>query len=104
MTWRCPDGTVVLFCWPILAVSGQSLASNGSDVDSRYLNLVFGPTEATHNKLFLFSPTKYTVKSSWMLVLVWPPFELLHRALTPGRFRKNIVVCDPFLIPQSPSA
>ncbi|GFV07595.1 hypothetical protein TNCV_4940991 [Trichonephila clavipes] len=81
--WRCPDGTQHLFCWPILAVSGQSLASNGPFVDSsRYLNLVFGPTEATHNKLFLSSPTKYTVEHSWMLVRVWPSFELLHRALT----------------------
>ncbi|GFS74474.1 hypothetical protein TNCV_458261 [Trichonephila clavipes] len=28
MAWCCPDGTQHLFCWPILAVSGQSLASN----------------------------------------------------------------------------
>ncbi|GFW49847.1 hypothetical protein TNCV_1885111 [Trichonephila clavipes] len=35
---RCPDGTQLLFCWPILAVSGQSLASNGPVVDSRDLN------------------------------------------------------------------
>ncbi|GFV60709.1 hypothetical protein TNCV_4180451 [Trichonephila clavipes] len=47
----------------------------------RYLNLVFDPKETTHNKLFLSSPTKYTV-DPWMLVWVWPPFELLHRALT----------------------
>ncbi|GFY07364.1 hypothetical protein TNCV_5085491 [Trichonephila clavipes] len=60
MAWRCPDGIHHLFCWPILAVSGQSLASNGPIVDSRYLNLVFDPNEATHNKLFLFSPTKYS--------------------------------------------
>ncbi|GFV80355.1 hypothetical protein TNCV_2259591 [Trichonephila clavipes] len=33
----------------------QSLASNGPVVDSRYLNLVFGSTETTHNKLFLSS-------------------------------------------------
>ncbi|GFW01907.1 hypothetical protein TNCV_3028781 [Trichonephila clavipes] len=26
---RCPDGTQYFFFWPILAVSGQSLASNG---------------------------------------------------------------------------
>ncbi|GFY15243.1 hypothetical protein TNCV_1570541 [Trichonephila clavipes] len=57
VAWRCPDETQHLFCWPILAVSDQSLASNGSVVDSRDLNLVFGPTEATHNKLFLSSPT-----------------------------------------------
>ncbi|GFT76233.1 hypothetical protein TNCV_564291 [Trichonephila clavipes] len=50
VAWRCPDGTTPLHCWPILAVSGQSLASNGPLVDSRHLNLVFGPTEATHNK------------------------------------------------------
>ncbi|GFY33043.1 hypothetical protein TNCV_2229941 [Trichonephila clavipes] len=82
VAWRCSNGTQHLFCWPILAVSGQSLASNGPVVDSRDLNLVFGHTEATHNKLFLSSPTKYTVEPSWPLVLVRPPFELLHRALT----------------------
>ncbi|GFU71115.1 hypothetical protein TNCV_1216391 [Trichonephila clavipes] len=38
VAWRCPDGTEHLFCWLILAVSGQSLASNSSVVDSRYLN------------------------------------------------------------------
>ncbi|GFU57176.1 transposable element Tcb2 transposase [Trichonephila clavipes] len=62
VAWRCPDGTQHLFCWPILVISGRSLASNGSVVDSRYLNLMFSPTEATHNKLFLSSPTKYTVQ------------------------------------------
>ncbi|GFU57339.1 hypothetical protein TNCV_3635241 [Trichonephila clavipes] len=82
VAWRCPGGTQHLFCWPILAISGQSLGSNGPVADSRYLNLVFGPTDATHNKCFLSSTTKYTVAPSWMLVLVWPPFELLHRALT----------------------
>ncbi|GFW64984.1 hypothetical protein TNCV_392501 [Trichonephila clavipes] len=56
---HCPDGTQHLFCWPILAISGQRLASNGPVVDSRYLNLEFGTTEATHNKGFLSSPTKY---------------------------------------------
>ncbi|GFX02716.1 hypothetical protein TNCV_2011601 [Trichonephila clavipes] len=44
----------------LLANSGQSLASNGSVVDSRYLNLMFDPTKATHNKLFLSTPTVYT--------------------------------------------
>ncbi|GFV48348.1 hypothetical protein TNCV_2479131 [Trichonephila clavipes] len=39
VVWRCPNRTQQLFCWPILAVSGQSLASNGTVVDSRYLNL-----------------------------------------------------------------
>ncbi|GFX31788.1 hypothetical protein TNCV_171211 [Trichonephila clavipes] len=82
VAWRCPDGTQHLFCWPILAVSGQSLALYGPVVDSRYLNLMFGPTEATHNKLFLSTLTKYTVEPSWMLVRVWLSFELLHRALT----------------------
>ncbi|GFT27510.1 hypothetical protein TNCV_1276011 [Trichonephila clavipes] len=64
MACRCPDGTQHLFCWPILAVSGQSLASNGPVVDNRDLNLVFDPTEATHNDLFLSSPTKYTAEPS----------------------------------------
>ncbi|GFU69921.1 hypothetical protein TNCV_3967951 [Trichonephila clavipes] len=50
VAWRCPDGMQHLFYWPNVAVSSQSLASNGPVVDSRYLNLVFGPTEATHNK------------------------------------------------------
>ncbi|GFX62790.1 hypothetical protein TNCV_3351161 [Trichonephila clavipes] len=68
--WCCPDGTQYLFCRPILAVSSQSLASNGPVIDSRYLNLVFGPTEATHNKLFLSSPTKCSVEPSWMSVRV----------------------------------
>ncbi|GFW83421.1 hypothetical protein TNCV_2545191 [Trichonephila clavipes] len=77
VAWRCPDGTSLL-----LAVSGQSLASNGSIVDSRDLNLVFGHTEATHNKGFLSSPTKYTVEPSSPLVLFWPLFGLHHRALT----------------------
>ncbi|GFW73221.1 hypothetical protein TNCV_2798851 [Trichonephila clavipes] len=40
----------------LLANSGQSLASNGQVVDSRDLNLEFGHTEATHNKLFLSIP------------------------------------------------
>ncbi|GFW27262.1 hypothetical protein TNCV_2831621 [Trichonephila clavipes] len=78
VAWCCPDETQHIFCWPTLAISGQSLASNCPLVDSRDLNLVFGPTEAAHNKLFLSSPTKYTVEPSWMLVLVWPSFELLH--------------------------
>ncbi|GFV70790.1 hypothetical protein TNCV_1947001 [Trichonephila clavipes] len=50
VAWRCPDGTQHLFCWPILAVSGQSLASNGLVVDSRDLNLVFGHAVTTPNK------------------------------------------------------
>ncbi|GFV97221.1 hypothetical protein TNCV_161901 [Trichonephila clavipes] len=70
VAWRCPGGTQYLFCWPILAISGQSLASNGPVADSRDLNLEFGHTEATHNKLLLSSPTKYTVEPSWPLVLV----------------------------------
>ncbi|GFT03619.1 hypothetical protein TNCV_3135851 [Trichonephila clavipes] len=98
VTWLCPDGTQHLFRWPILTVSGQSLSSNGSVVDSRELNLVFGHTEAIHNKLFISRATKYTVEPSWMLVLVWPPFELLHRALN-TIVSPNIIVCDPFLIP-----
>ncbi|GFX04226.1 hypothetical protein TNCV_3973751 [Trichonephila clavipes] len=82
VAWRCPNGTQQLFCWPILAISDQSLASNSPVFDSRDLNLVLGHTERTRNKLFLSSPTKYTVEPSWPLVLVRPPFELLHRALT----------------------
>ncbi|GFW97645.1 hypothetical protein TNCV_685151 [Trichonephila clavipes] len=82
VAWRCSYGTQHFFCWPILAVSSQSPASNGPVVDSRDLNLVFGHTEVTHNKLFISSPTKYTVEPSWLLVLVWPLFELLHHALT----------------------
>ncbi|GFU62517.1 hypothetical protein TNCV_1313621 [Trichonephila clavipes] len=50
MAWHCPDGTQHFFCLPIVALSGQSLDSNGPIVDSRDLNLVFGHTEATHNK------------------------------------------------------
>ncbi|GFW88202.1 hypothetical protein TNCV_3500911 [Trichonephila clavipes] len=82
VAWRCPDGTQHLFCWPILAISSQSLASNDPAFDNRNRNLVFGLTEATHNKLLLSSSTKYTEEPSRPLVLVWPPFELLHRALT----------------------
>ncbi|GFT54718.1 hypothetical protein TNCV_5001021 [Trichonephila clavipes] len=62
VAWRCSDGTH-LFCWPILAISGQSLALNGLVVDSRYLNLVFDLAEETHNKRFLSSPNKYTVEN-----------------------------------------
>ncbi|GFY21989.1 hypothetical protein TNCV_3296331 [Trichonephila clavipes] len=64
VAWRCPDGTERLFCWPILAISGQLLASNSPVVGSRYLNLVFGSVEVTPNKLFFSSPTKYTVEPS----------------------------------------
>ncbi|GFU01853.1 hypothetical protein TNCV_1523541 [Trichonephila clavipes] len=80
VAWFGPDGTQHFFCWPILAVSSQLLASNGPVVDSRDLNLVFGHTKATHNKLFLSSSNKYSVEPSWLLVLAWPPFEfeLLH--------------------------
>ncbi|GFX81789.1 hypothetical protein TNCV_2569901 [Trichonephila clavipes] len=46
----CPDGTQHLFCWLILAVSGQLLVSNGPVVDSRDLSLEFGHVEATLNK------------------------------------------------------
>ncbi|GFV91317.1 hypothetical protein TNCV_898341 [Trichonephila clavipes] len=79
VAWRCPDGTQDFLRWPILAISGQSLATNGPDVDSRDLKLVFGHAEATSNKLFLSSSIKYTVETFWPLVLVWPLFELLHR-------------------------
>ncbi|GFT12299.1 hypothetical protein TNCV_4005551 [Trichonephila clavipes] len=46
VAWRCPDGTQNFFCWPILAIFGQSLASNGPVVNSRDLNLVFGHAKA----------------------------------------------------------
>ncbi|GFU92625.1 hypothetical protein TNCV_4795531 [Trichonephila clavipes] len=102
MAWRCPDRTQHLFCWPILSVSGQSLASNGSVVDSRDMNLAFSRTEATHNKLAISSLTKYT-EPSWLLVLVWPPFELLHHALTAIVFAQYCSM-RPISHPQSPSA
>ncbi|GFT09929.1 hypothetical protein TNCV_1114011 [Trichonephila clavipes] len=51
MARRCPHRTQHLFCWSILAVSGQSIASTGPAVDSRDMNLAFGRAEATHNKL-----------------------------------------------------
>ncbi|GFW01554.1 hypothetical protein TNCV_5137371 [Trichonephila clavipes] len=50
VAWRCPDGIQRFFCWPILAISGQSLASNGSVVDTSDLNLEFSHVEATPNK------------------------------------------------------
>ncbi|GFX51247.1 hypothetical protein TNCV_2735981 [Trichonephila clavipes] len=70
VAWSCPDETHHLFCWPIHAVHGQSLASNGLAVDSRDLNLLFGHREAIYNKGFISSPTKYLVEPSWSLVLV----------------------------------
>ncbi|GFV30111.1 hypothetical protein TNCV_4827271 [Trichonephila clavipes] len=71
VAWCCPDDvTQHLFCWTILAISSQSLASNGPVVDIRDLNIVFVHTETTHNKLLLYSPTKYTVELSSLLVLV----------------------------------
>ncbi|GFS52952.1 hypothetical protein TNCV_330981 [Trichonephila clavipes] len=82
VAWRCSDGTQHFICWSNLAISSQSLASNGPVVDRRYLNLEFGHTKATYNKLFLSSPTKYTVEPFWLLVLAWPPFELLLHVLT----------------------
>ncbi|GFU65155.1 hypothetical protein TNCV_4056251 [Trichonephila clavipes] len=64
VAWRCPDGTQYFFRWTIVPFFGQSLTTNGPVVDSRDLNLVFGHTEATHNKLFLSIPTIYTVEPS----------------------------------------
>ncbi|GFW91038.1 hypothetical protein TNCV_1759121 [Trichonephila clavipes] len=81
VAWSCPDGTQHLFCWLILAVYGQSLASNGPIVASIDLNSVFVHTEAIYNKLFRSSPIKYTVEPSRPLVLVRPPFDLLHCSL-----------------------
>ncbi|GFX92290.1 hypothetical protein TNCV_1112171 [Trichonephila clavipes] len=82
VNWRCPDGKQHIFCWPIMTISGQSLALNGQTVDNRDLNLVFDHAVATPNKLFLSSTAKYSVEPSWPIVLVWPSFELLHRTLT----------------------
>ncbi|GFU15336.1 hypothetical protein TNCV_954701 [Trichonephila clavipes] len=70
LAWRSPDGTQHLFCWLSLAISGQSLTSNGPVVDSTYLTLAFGDTEATHNILFPSSSTKYTVEPSCPLILI----------------------------------
>ncbi|GFU83519.1 hypothetical protein TNCV_4374681 [Trichonephila clavipes] len=109
--WRvttdmCPGAVLMehntFFCWPILDVSSQSLASNGPIVDSRNLNVMFGHTKATHNKLFLSSPTKYT-----RAFLAGNP-GLAHRlscftTLWPQSFSHNIFVSDPFHHPQSPS-
>ncbi|GFX06922.1 hypothetical protein TNCV_1202371 [Trichonephila clavipes] len=53
-------------------------ASNGSVVDSRDLNLVFVHLEATHDKLFPSSPTKYTVEPSWPLVLDFTPSRVTN--------------------------
>ncbi|GFY31447.1 hypothetical protein TNCV_4990061 [Trichonephila clavipes] len=55
---RYPDGIQHLICWPILAISGQPLASNGPVVDRRDLKLVFGYAEAALNKVFLSNSTK----------------------------------------------
>ncbi|GFV29778.1 hypothetical protein TNCV_1926031 [Trichonephila clavipes] len=99
---RCPDGTQHLFCWLILAISGQSLALYGPVVDSRDLNLVFGHTEATHAKLFFSNPPKYTIEPSWMFVLVWQPCELLHHASTTIVFTQYCRML-PISHPQSPS-
>ncbi|GFY25305.1 hypothetical protein TNCV_2484251 [Trichonephila clavipes] len=101
VTWRCPDGTQRLFCWPNLPVYCQLLASNGPVVDNRDLNLVFGHTDVTHNKLFLSNPTKYT-EPSWPLTLVWPPFQLLHLSLTTIVFAQYCRVW-PIYPSQSPS-
>ncbi|GFV15406.1 hypothetical protein TNCV_4834321 [Trichonephila clavipes] len=51
MAWCCPDGTQHLFCWPILGISGQSLASNGPVDDRRDLNLVFDHAAAPPQSL-----------------------------------------------------
>ncbi|GFW76770.1 hypothetical protein TNCV_4944871 [Trichonephila clavipes] len=77
VAWHCPDGTQHFFCWPILAISGQLLASNSR-------------------------ATKYTVEPSWTLVLVKPPFELLHRTLTSIVFTQYCSM-GPISHPQSPS-
>ncbi|GFY02829.1 hypothetical protein TNCV_3507091 [Trichonephila clavipes] len=35
MAWSCPDRAQLLFCWPILTVYGQSLASNVPVLENR---------------------------------------------------------------------
>ncbi|GFX75548.1 hypothetical protein TNCV_4714551 [Trichonephila clavipes] len=71
VAWRCPDGTQHLFCCPKFWPRFWSIvSSNGPVVDSRYPNLVFGHTKATHNKLFLSSLAKCTVEPSRPLVLI----------------------------------
>ncbi|GFU86170.1 hypothetical protein TNCV_368281 [Trichonephila clavipes] len=64
VSWRCPDGTQHFFCWPILNVSGQWLTSNGPVIQSRDLNLVFGLTEAIHNKLIPFQSLQIQCRNS----------------------------------------
>ncbi|GFU07245.1 hypothetical protein TNCV_3675911 [Trichonephila clavipes] len=57
--WRCPNGIQKLFCWPILAISNQSLASNGPVVDSRDLNLCLAlRKQLLINDLFPVPPNK----------------------------------------------
>ncbi|GFV71310.1 putative DD41D transposase [Trichonephila clavipes] len=77
----------------------SKVASNGPVVDNRDLHLVFGHMEETNNKFFFSSHAKYTVEPSWMLVLVWPPFELHHRALTINRFRTILSYITHFSSP-----
>ncbi|GFW51552.1 hypothetical protein TNCV_4212301 [Trichonephila clavipes] len=50
--WRLVSPVVVLMelKWPVLAICGKLLPSNGPIVDSRDQNLVLGYTEATHDK------------------------------------------------------
>ncbi|GFW24041.1 hypothetical protein TNCV_4950851 [Trichonephila clavipes] len=50
VVWRYPERIHHIFQLSILGLSGQLLALNGSVVDSRDLNLVFGHTDATYNK------------------------------------------------------
>ncbi|GFX54413.1 hypothetical protein TNCV_3825121 [Trichonephila clavipes] len=68
MNKPCLDGVQHLFCWPILVLSVQTLASNCPVIDSRNLNLVFGYTEVNHYKGFVSNSTKYTVEPSWSFV------------------------------------
>lgn len=47
--WSCKVWKIYLFCWIILAISDQSLTSNGSIADSNALILALGHKEATYN-------------------------------------------------------
>ncbi|GFX74651.1 hypothetical protein TNCV_3120831 [Trichonephila clavipes] len=71
VAWRCPDGTQHIFCWPILAISGQLLASNGTVVDISDLNswvmlwqLTCRLTLITYMILSTFSTTGLPVRSA----------------------------------------
>ncbi|GFT54099.1 hypothetical protein TNCV_989551 [Trichonephila clavipes] len=68
VAWRCPDGTQHLFC-SILAISGQSLASDGPDVGRREPKLVFGHVDSLKMVRFQFHQIHsrtFPVLYSWL--------------------------------------